>query len=203
MERSTPMMSIRRRNIIPDSIAMTTGPSPENLYRTEIPIKHDWKTCHTRNPDINYLLADVSNKIMVNTHGFIDVKFGNHRAKHIATKWPIRKPVKYNENIMIYHFMIRTYDAFLKRVQAMNINYKSGQMRTAQGQAWYWNTAYEQGDLERTYRKMIPTEETLKNHLLKNHVVPDSHLHEIFEDYRKFNPTKYQKNQNHRQFELQ
>jgi len=180
------VIKCHRYNVVPTQDSMLSGhPVFYSKYRTNTPILYDWKVGYSLDKDINYILADVGDKVMVNTHGFIDVKFGNHRAKHIASKWPNRKPDVISDGVIVYHFMIRGYDQFKKRLVAMNENFISGQMKSKQGQAWYWNSAYELGETELVYKKMVLNESQISSFVDGGFVIEDLFISEIFENYNR------------------
>jgi hypothetical protein len=61
--------------------------------------------------DISILLGQASRKIIVNPYGLIKINSGNHSAEHIAF-WN----KKDSKNIKNYHYPIRSYKQFEKRV---------------------------------------------------------------------------------------
>jgi len=64
-----------------------------------------------RREDISILLGQASRKVIVNPYGLIKINSGNHSAEHIAF-WNKRIV----DGIKIYHYPIRSYEQFKKRV---------------------------------------------------------------------------------------
>lgn len=165
------VISASRYNVVPCEASSRKGhPVFFSKLRVKNPIDYDWTTAYEENKNINYVLARADKKVMVNAHGFIEVKFGNHRAKHSAMKWPYRVPTESTSNINVYHFMVRDLQRFKQRTQTMNKNYQSGSMSVKKGQAWYWNGAFENNEVEDLFQKMVISDSVVEG-LLNSGVI--------------------------------
>merc|ERR1712000_121065 len=58
-------------------------------------------------------MGNINGKVMVNNHGLLRVKGGNHRAWHL---WG-QLNQKESENTMVFHFPIRSKESFIRNVE--------------------------------------------------------------------------------------
>jgi hypothetical protein len=108
----------------------------------------------------NNLFTPVLHKVMVNPNGLINVGGGNHGARHVIDKINHRRYSGWNSNIKIFHYALRSYDGFERKVVNINKslkytsenNYKKHNFGR---NALYWNDAFEQGRLDKVYEAML------------------------------------------------
>lgn len=157
LNRKDAVLRVRRVNVLP------TKSAPENWFGSP------WHTLNTVHYDMklgnenrknNFLFAPVLHKVMVNPSGLIGVGGGNHGARHIADKVKKRRYSRWNDNVKIFHFALRSYERFERKVEnihkslqfTVNNNYKKHNFGT---HAVYWSEAYEKGTLENVYEDML------------------------------------------------
>jgi glycosyltransferase involved in cell wall biosynthesis len=138
-------------------------------------LKSSWHTNNTLNfnhrsdfdsQKNNFMLAPVLHKVMVNAHGLIGVGGGNHGARHVYDKFRRTRYSKWNNNIKIFHFALRSFEAFQKKVQNINnsLKYTSNQnykKHNFGAHAVFWSEAYDNGVLEQVYTDMLLDEECI------------------------------------------
>jgi len=132
-------------------------------------INSPWQTMNTLNFDMdasyaegknNFLLAPVLHKVMVNPSGLIGVGGGNHGARHVIDKLKRRRFTNWNDNLKVFHFALRSYERFEKKVENINASLKftldnSYKKHNFGRHAIYWNEAYVKGELEKVYEEML------------------------------------------------
>lgn len=104
---------------------------------------------------VNHNLTNVMHKVMTNLHGLIRVSGGNHGAKHIADALARRRYTRYNENVRIYHYPIRTYEVFLKRMDRLKTVGDAGNLSQMGRHAIYWYDAVKKGRTEEAYKQLL------------------------------------------------
>ena len=157
LNRVDTVLRVERVNVLPPKQA------PKEWFYSP------WHTLNTLNFDLkkefehnnnNFLFARVLHKVIVNPNGLINVGGGNHGARHVIDKMLKRRYKGWNENIKIFHYALRSYEQFEKKV----ININQSLKYTAQNnykkhnfgaQAIYWNQAFEKGELETVYEEML------------------------------------------------
>lgn len=114
----------------------------------------------TEQDKFNFLLTPVMHKVMVNPHGLINVGGGNHGARHVIDKLKRRRFTKWNDNIKIFHFALRSYEAFEKKVVNINKSLKYTEKNNYSKHnfgknAVHWSKAYDNRVLKEVYEKML------------------------------------------------
>ncbi len=157
LNRDEGVLRVQRFNVLPQL------EEPDNWFRspwhTQNTIHFDMYSSYSKGEN-NFLFAPVLHKVMVNPHGIIGVGGGNHGARHVIDKFKGRKFSSWNNNLKIFHFALRSYDRFEKKVENINksLNYtkENGYKKHNFGpQAIYWNEAYVKGDLRQVYDDML------------------------------------------------
>ncbi|MBL33297.1 MAG: hypothetical protein CMI03_16670 [Oceanospirillaceae bacterium] len=103
----------KRINMIPDESFHSAGfHYLDSPYRVNLPILN--KGCNlVDNSNLSIMLGNINGKVMVNNHGLLRVKGGNHRAWHL---WG-QLNQKESENTMVFHFPIRSKESFIRNVE--------------------------------------------------------------------------------------
>lgn len=157
LNREDAVLRVQRVNVIP------LKSEPDNWFNSP------WHTLNTLNFDMhadyekgknNFLFAPVLHKVMVNPFGLIGVGGGNHGARHCADKIRGKRFTKWNDNLKIFHFALRSFERFERKVQNINASLKFTsdncyKKHNFGPQALYWNEAYIKGDLETVYEDML------------------------------------------------
>ncbi len=88
------------------------APFYERVYRTKHPIFYPKKN-QLKEDDMSIQLGKIHGKVMVNLHGFIRIKGGNHRAWH----WWSWLTQKSSDSALVYHYGIGSKEHFLNHVE--------------------------------------------------------------------------------------
>lgn len=122
-------------------------------------INYDFNKKNLKADEFNIRLGPNCFKTMVNTRGLIRISGGNHSARHAQDKIKSRKFSHISENIKIFHFSIRDYEQFKKKVinidkaithaEKLKIRHGFGKW------AILWREAYQAENLLETYHKML------------------------------------------------
>ena len=115
----------------------------------------------------NFLFVPILHKAMVNPFGLIGVGGGNHGARHVVDKFMNRKFFGWNKNIKIYHYPLRGYKNFEKKVKNIHEslsfttsnNYKKHNFGK---HAVYYSQAYQNGKIEELYESMLVERDDLQ-----------------------------------------
>lgn len=120
-----------------------------NDYRTNHPIDYTKDSILT---DTNYSvqLSKIHGKVLVNTHGLIRVKGGNHRAWHVWQKLNQKK----SSNITVYHYPIRSWELFVKNIENRKILLENGVSKMGDHYR-RWVSAYNERRLEDEWEKLM------------------------------------------------
>ncbi len=103
------------------------------------------------------LLVKISPKTVINPHGLIRMKGGNHRAKH---GWGLIN--KRNESaISVHHYPIRNYQQFENNI--INRKRLLESTRARMGDHYRrWVRIYNEGGLEEEFQRFILSEEEIQ-----------------------------------------
>ncbi len=103
----------KRINMIPDeSFHSDNFHYLDSPYRVNLPILS--KDCNlVENANLSIMLGNINGKVMVNNHGLLRVKGGNHRAWHL---WG-QLNQKESQNTAVFHFPIRSKEGFIRNVE--------------------------------------------------------------------------------------
>jgi len=141
------VLQIQRSNMIPPLSSLTDNNVWANSIN-EVKSQINYKSSHGKNTSI--LLGQASRKVITNPHGLIKINTGNHSAEHIAF-WKKHQ----SQDIQIYHYPIRSYEQFYKRVKTRkkvldtNPNVKLGNHEKR------WKKMFEDGTLQDEYKKFF------------------------------------------------
>jgi hypothetical protein len=92
---------------------------------------------------------------MTNIHGLVKIRGGNHAAKHAADWIKRRRFTKHCDEITIYHYPIRSFEQFEKRVNIIKRIGDAGRLSQMGGSARYWYSAACQNKIEEAYEEVI------------------------------------------------
>lgn len=87
-------------------------PFYERVYRAKHPVLYPKKN-QLKEDDMSIQLGKIHGKVMVNLHGFVRIKGGNHRAWHWWS-WLTRK---HSDEALVYHYGIGSKEHFLNHVE--------------------------------------------------------------------------------------
>lgn len=115
---------------------------------------------------VSIVLSKISPKVIVNPHGIIKVKGGNHRAKHITPRSIINymKPydkLKKLDEIKVYHFSMRGWKIFEgKVINCKHLFEKDKNVRLG-NHCLRWVERYDKGSLKEEFDNFIFSDEEI------------------------------------------
>lgn len=157
-------VTCQRFNMLLDRDALQPGYRfYESRLRVDHPIFYGNDELHKDSATI--VLSKISPKVILNPHGLVKVKGGNHRAMHGANWLNYNKPydrIEKFEKIAVYHYSMRGYEQF-----EGNVRQRMEQMERDPGVRMgnhyrRWAKIFQQGRLREEYERFVLAEEELK-----------------------------------------
>lgn len=108
-------------------------------------------------PTATIFLGPIKGKVLVNAHGLLRVKGGNHRAWH-ARAW--RGP-RAHPSVHIAHYPMRSWEHFLRHVERRVALLRRGVTRMGLHYK-RWARQYEEGELEREFERLVLAPEEVR-----------------------------------------
>lgn len=113
---------------------------------------------------VTIVLSKIGPKVIVNPHGLLKIKGGNHRAKHIARLLDYNKPydrIKKFEAIAVYHYSMRGFAHFERNVRQRKMMLEKDPQVRMGNHYRRWSELDDQGRLEEEYERFILAGEDL------------------------------------------
>jgi glycosyltransferase involved in cell wall biosynthesis len=151
------VITVKRHNMALSEKALEPGYHymDSNLV-VKNPIMYD-SNAQINESAVSMLLVKISPKTIVNPHGLIKMKGGNHRAKH---GWRLINKRDEN-NIHVYHYPIRSYQQFAANIQNRKRLLESTNARMGDHYR-RWVKLLDEGRLEQEFRKFILTDSDIQ-----------------------------------------
>lgn len=171
----------RRFNMLPDRTVLA---APDYLFYHHLlkvvrPIENDGER-FPRGPTLEtefpFTLLKVGAKVMCRLSGLREIGYGNHRAKHWRRTIP-------SAGIQIYHYPIRTYAEFERKV----VNHGSSLINNPHLPAhtgWHvrrWYELYRRGRLREEYETLVPDPEAVRRWLSDGTLEIDRTIRDVFQ----------------------
>lgn len=139
-----------RANVLFDREAFDNGGKYyEQNNRVQFPIDYP-KGIQLSHDNLSIMLGNIHGKVMVRTLGLLRVKGGNHRAWHL---WSRLNQMN-SQNVMVYHFPIRSKEHFISNIENRKALLDKG--ITKMGQHYKrWVKMLEQGRLEEEIERLV------------------------------------------------
>ena len=128
----------------------------QSRYTTQHPI--DFSNDPTEyEKGLSLIIHRVMPKIIVNPHGLVRMRSGNHSARHVARRFSQRT----EPGIQIYHYPFRSFEQFEKRIRGREILFNSPGARVPRGKKWvHWVKLLQEGRLDEEFRNyVLPNED--------------------------------------------
>lgn len=144
------VLECRRINMIPDE-----GFFNEDFHYLDSPFEVNLPIMNRgadliNDDNLSIMLGNIHGKVMVNNHGLIRVKGGNHRAWHIFSIINKRK----SSSVRVYHYPIRNKNSFVANIENRAALLKSGV--TKMGDHYRrWVRLYESGCLDEELERLV------------------------------------------------
>lgn len=150
-----------RANVLFDREAFDNGGKYyEQNNRVLYPINYP-KGIQLSEDNLSIMLGNIHGKVMVRTLGLLRVKGGNHRAWHLWSK--LNQTT--SENVLVYHFPIRSKEHFIRNIENRKALLDKGV--TKMGQHYKrWVKMLEQGTLEQEIERLVADKSY--QHVLRN-----------------------------------
>ncbi len=145
------VLTVQRYNMILDE-------SLNNFFQASYFVKNPIfysKESQLNTPNLSIVLTKIAPKTIVNPHGLIYLRGGNHKALHIANVRDYLRSgydkIQRFKNIEVFHYPIRSYAQFEKNIKNRKRLFESGK-RIASGPHYRrWVKLYSSGELEREF----------------------------------------------------
>ena len=141
------VLRIQRSNMIPPYESLYN----DNIWHNsinEVKSQINYRSSYDKN--ISILFGQVSRKVITNPHGLIKINSGNHSAEHIAF-WKKHQ----SKDIHIYHYPIRSYKQFYKRVETRKKVLDKNPTVKLGNHERRWKQMFEENSLEEEYKNFF------------------------------------------------
>lgn len=150
LDRTGSVIHARRHNMVLGEESL----SPDYpFYKTTLMVRHPIsydKWAQRNQTNISLPLVSIKPKVMINPHGLLKIKGGNHHAVHVGNLFNKRQ----DSQINIHHYPIRSYAQFEKNIRNRVELAKVNDIRM--GDHYFrWVEFYKQGKLEEEYDRFI------------------------------------------------
>lgn len=151
------VVSVLRQNMLPflSDVSVPGYRFFDNVMRVAKPLGRGTSVVNPDEPlDIEMNLRELPVKVMCRLNGLHHVRMGNHSVSHDGA-------VTHSDKTLIYHFPIRTFEQFVKKVRnygsALEANSRFGTSTSWHLRRWY--KQLERGQLEDEYKRLLLTTE--------------------------------------------
>lgn len=152
LDRKGSCISISRHNMLLTEECLLPGYRYfDSALRVDNPVYYSKQAQRTQD-NIALPLVTIKPKIIINPHGLISIKGGNHHATHVANLFASAS----SDALSIFHYPIRSYAQFEKNIANRERLAKMDDVRM--GDHYFrWAKMYAQGRLEEEYQRFIIT----------------------------------------------
>ena len=150
------VLTVNRYNMVLDPVATEQG-ALASIYKVQTPI------CYTKSSslnarDISMVLTGIGPKTIVNPHGLIEIRGGNHKAWHIANTYEYlfkkRDKIAKFEDIEVYHYPFRSYAQFEKNIKNRKALLENKKHIRMGAHYRRWVAIYNEGKLKEEYDRL-------------------------------------------------
>ena len=152
LDRKGSIIRCSRYNMmVSREVVESNGPYYDYVLRMNNPIQWVNESNEFLKAMATYL-REVPENVAVNAHGLIKMLSGNHSAWHIARAFNRR----WSENISIYHYPIRAYERFEKKIaDRRQLLRTPGARKKLGGRYDEWVDLFEKGKLREEYEQFL------------------------------------------------
>lgn len=171
------VLGVHRANMLLDENCKE-GDFLASKHRVENPIAYS-KQRLLSVENISMVLTKIGPKTIVNPHGLIEIRGGNHKAWHIANSYEYlfkkSDKIKKFDAITVYHYPFRSYAQFEKNIINRKMLLESKQHIRMGAHYRRWVKLYNEGKLRSEYENLLFTQNDVE--VLKKYgvVVEDGH----------------------------
>ncbi len=157
------VLTVDRFNMLLDPAAQREG-FLASVHRVENPVAYT-RERQIGVENISMVLTKIGPKTIVNPHGLIEIRGGNHKAWHIASSYEylFRKAdaIKRYPHIRVYHYPFRSYEQFEKNIRNRKMLLESGKHIRMGPHYRRWVKLYNAGKLQEEYERLLFGEEEI------------------------------------------
>ncbi|HHH19373.1 MAG TPA: glycosyltransferase family 2 protein [Campylobacterales bacterium] len=152
------VLTLQRYNMILDEHCLHSGDFFDATYRVENPIYYA-KEKQLSSEKVSIVLGKIGPKTIVNPHGLLYLRGGNHKALHIANIRDYLRSgydkIKRFEAIEVFHYPIRSYAQFEKNIQNRKRLLEGSKKVTMGPHYRRWVKLYNEGKLQEEFENNI------------------------------------------------
>ncbi len=152
------VLTVQRYNMVPDTNSVEGDNFFDSQYYVKSPIFYK-KTKELTNPKQSIILGKIGPKTIVNPHGLVYLRGGNHKALHIGNLRDYFRSgydkIKRFETIEVFHYSIRNYPQFEKNILNRKRLLESGKKVSMGPHYRRWTKMYNSGTLKDEFNKNI------------------------------------------------
>lgn len=152
------VLTVQRYNMILDEHCLKSGDFFDATYHVENPIYYA-KEKQLNNEKISIALGKIGPKTVVNPHGLLYLRGGNHKALHVANIRDYLRSgydkIKRFKPIEVFHYPIRSYAQFEQNIQNRKRLLESGKKVSMGPHYRRWVKLYNEGKLEQEFENNI------------------------------------------------
>ncbi len=152
------VLTVQRYNMVPDEHSVTDDHFFESPYYVKNPIFYK-KSKELNNAKQSIILGKIGPKTIVNPHGLVYLRGGNHKALHIGNLRDYFRSgydkIKRFNAIEVFHYSIRNYAQFKKNILNRKRLLESGKKVSMGPHYRRWVRLYNAGKLEEEFANNI------------------------------------------------
>lgn len=164
---------VDRKNFVVSEQNVSTGDYFLEPFRVEYPLCYDKKS-ELNSDHLSLLFANIGPKVAIAPSGLISLNAGFHRAKHL-----LQYKKRQSEELIVFHYPIRSYDQFLKNVENRAKILRNTPSASMGNHYKRWAKIYESGSLEEEYERMLIKETDMPGLLKVGAVVKDQRMAQL------------------------
>jgi glycosyltransferase involved in cell wall biosynthesis len=152
------VLTVQRYNMVPDTHSVQDDHFFESTYYVKNPVFYK-KSKELNNPKQSIIIGKIGPKTIVNPHGLVYLRGGNHKALHIGNLRDYFRSgydkIKRFESIEVFHYSIRNYAQFEKNILNRKRLLESGKKVSMGPHYRRWTRLYNEGKLEEEFYQNI------------------------------------------------
>ena len=152
------VLTVQRYNMLLDEKSNLSGNFFDAAYRVENPIYYA-KNKQLQNEKVSIILGNIGPKTIINPHGLLYLRGGNHKALHIANIQDYLRSgydrIRRFDAVEVFHYPIRSYAQFERNIQNRKTLLESGKKVSMGPHYRRWVKLYNEGKLAEEFENNI------------------------------------------------
>lgn len=153
---NNPVLTVKRKNMALCDDAFHSGYRFfDARYCVEHPVYYG---NHVSSENVNMILTKISPKTIINPHGLIRLKGGNHKALHVGNFLDYTRhydQIKMVEGITVFHYPVRSYSAFEANILNRKILLETVPNVKMGNHYRRWVELYREGRLKEEFSRFV------------------------------------------------